>query len=230
MVKKPTTRKSSRKSSGKSSGKQAAGKAGAKASGDPRRRVIDAAFDLALEHGWRDLSLAEIAEAAGLPLSEVYPLFPSKQAILDGFSREVDAAMLAEGSEGLDSPARDRLFDMVMRRFDALQPYKGALGVILQDQLRDPMAACCGLGRLGRSMAATLEAAGFSTTGCRGVLRVKGLSAIYLSTVRVWLRDDSEDMAATMAHLDKQLARVDSLVGRLKSYRPGRDRSGHAAA
>jgi len=226
MVKKPTTRKSS----GKSSGKKAAGKAGAKTSGEPRRRVIDAAFELALEHGWRDLSLAEIAEAAGLPLSEVYPLFPSKQAILDGFSREVDAAMLAEGSEGLDSPARDRLFDMVMRRFDALQPYKEALGVILQDQLRDPLVACCGLGRLARSMAATLEAAGFSTTGCRGTLRVKGISAIYLSTLRVWLRDDSEDIAATIAHLDTHLARIDGLVGPLKSYRPGRDRSGHAAA
>ncbi|MEQ9606413.1 MAG: hypothetical protein RLN99_01975, partial [Kiloniellaceae bacterium] len=62
MVKKPTTPKSS----GKSSGKKAAGKAGAKAAGDPRRQVIDAAFVLALEHGWRDLSLAEIAEAAGL--------------------------------------------------------------------------------------------------------------------------------------------------------------------
>ena len=223
MVKKPSTRKPA----GKSSGKKAAGKA---AGGDPRRRVIDAAFDLALEHGWRDLSLAEIAGAAGLPLSEVYPLFPSKQAILDGFAREVDAAMLAEEGEGLDTPARDRLFDMVMRRFDALQPYKEALGVIPKDQLRDPLAACCGLGRLARSMAATLEAAGFSTTGCRGALRIKGLSAIYLSTVRVWLRDDSEDMAATMAHLDKQLSRVDSLIGRLNSYRPGRDRSGRAAA
>jgi ubiquinone biosynthesis protein COQ9 len=53
-------------------------------------------------------------------------------------------------------------------------------------------------------------------------LRLKGLSAIYLSAIRVWLRDDSEDMAKTMAHLDKQLARVDNLVGRLKSYRPRR--------
>jgi hypothetical protein len=71
-------------------------------------------------------------------------------------------------------------------------------------------------------MAITLEAAGFSTTGCRGVLRLKGLSAIYLSTMRVWLRDDSDDMARTMAHLDKQLSRVDSLIGRLRRVRPRR--------
>src|SRR3546814_7365027 len=55
--------------------------------------------------------------------------------------------MLAEASEPLDTPGRYRLFDMLMRRLDALQPYKEALGIILQDQLRDPLGACCGLGR-----------------------------------------------------------------------------------
>ena len=226
MVKKPAAQKATGKKA--SAKKSAARKSAAKA--DVPQQIIDAAFALALERGWRDLSLAEIAEAANLPLSEVYPVFSSKQAILNGFSRRVDAAMLAEGAEDLDLPARDRLFDMIMRRFDALQPHKEALGMILQDQARDPLAACCGLDRLGRSMAATLEAAGFSTTGCRGVLRIKGLSALYLSTVRVWLRDDSEDMAKTMAHLDKQLSRVDSLIGRLSSYRPGAHRAGPAAA
>jgi AcrR family transcriptional regulator len=219
MVKKPSARKRSGKASAKKASAKDSGKA---AAADTPRHIIDTAFVLVLERGWRGLSLAEIAEAAKLPLSQVYPLFPSKQAILDGFTDRVDAEMMAEGAEDLDSPARDRLFDMLMRRFDALQPYKEALGIILQDQLRDPLAACCGLGRLARSMATTLEAAGFSTTGCRGVLRLKGLSAIYLSAIRVWLRDDSEDMAKTMAYLDKQLARVDNLVGRLKSYRSRR--------
>lgn len=230
MVKKATAKKASGK---KAAGKKASAKTGtakkAAATALPER-IIETAFALAQEHGWRDLSLAEIAEAAGLPLSEVYPVFSSKQAILNGFSRQVDAAMLAEGGADMELPARDRLFDMIMRRFDALQPHKEALGVILQQQLGDPVGACCGLGRLRRSMAATLEGAGFSTTGCRGMLRVKGLSAVYLSTLRVWLRDDSEDMAKTMAHLDQQLSRIDSLVGRLNSYRPGSLRPGKAAA
>ena len=219
MVKKATARKRSGKASAKKASARDSGKA---AAADMPRHIIDTAFALVLERGWRDLSLAEIAEAAKLPLSRVYPLFPSKQAILDGFADQVDAEMLAEDGEGVDSPARDRLFDMLMRRFDALQPYREALGVILQDQLCDPLAACGGLARLAKSMAVTLEAAGFSTTGCRGVLRLKGLSAIYLSTLRVWLRDDSDDMARTMAYLDKQLSRVDSLIGRLKSARPRR--------
>lgn len=224
MAKKPSGKKTSAKKTGtkKTSAKKTGAKKAGGAKPDLPRLIIDTAFDLARERGWRDLSLAEIAESAGLPLSEVHGIYPSKTAILGGFASRVDAAMLAEAGEDLDLAARDRLFDVVMRRFDALQPQRETLGVILQDQLSDPLALCCGLSRLRRSMATTLEAAGFSTSGCRGILRIKGLSAVYLSTLRVFLRDDSEDMAKTMAHLDKQLARVDSLIGRLKTVRPGR--------
>ncbi|MEE8226979.1 MAG: TetR family transcriptional regulator, partial [Kiloniellales bacterium] len=58
--------------------------------------VIDAALGLAAAGRWGDLSLAEIAEAAGLPISKVYPVFSSKQAILDAVSRRIDAAVLTE--------------------------------------------------------------------------------------------------------------------------------------
>lgn len=210
MVKRPAKKKAAPK------------KKAAATPADLPRHIIDTTFALVRERGWRDLSLAEIAEAAEVPLSRLHPIFPSKQAILEGFTDRVDAAMLGEGIEPSDTPARDRLFDVLMRRFDNLQPEREALAIILQDQLRDPLAACCGLARLRQSMAITLEAAGFSTSGLRGVLRRKGLSAIYLATLRVWLRDDSEDMAKTMAYLDKQLARVDSWVGRVRSRRPRR--------
>ena len=187
---------------------------------DLPKHIIDTAFTLAAERGWRDLSLAEIAEAAKVPLSSLYPLYPSKQAIIEGYADHIDAAvMAADDLEGADSPARDRLFDVLMRRFEAMQPQREAIGAILQDQLRDPLALCCGSCRLKRSMATMLEAAGFSTSGLRGLVRIKGLSAIYLSSLRVWLRDDSEDMAKTMAHLDKQLRRADSLAGRFAGRR-----------
>ncbi|NIA71926.1 TetR family transcriptional regulator [Pelagibius litoralis] len=183
---------------------------------DLPKHIIDTAFALAAERGWRDLSLAEIAAAAKVPLSTLYPLFSSKQAIIEGFADHVDAAVMAdEDREGAETPARDRLFDVLMQRFEAMQPQREAIGAILQDQLRDPLSICCGMGRLMRSMATTLEAAGFSTTGLRGLLRIKGISAVYLSTLRVWLRDESEDMAKTMAFLDKQLQRADSLAGRM---------------
>lgn len=177
--------------------------------------VIDAALGLAAAGRWGDLSLAEIAEAGGLPISKVYPVFSSKQAILDAFSRRIDAAVLTESDpDSAEAPARDRLFDVLMRRFDALDPYKEGIGNLLFDQMRDPLAALCSLIQLRRSMALMLEAAGLSSSGLRGVVRLKGLSLIYLTALRIWLRDDSPDKARTMAVLDRQLRRAEALVNR----------------
>ena len=197
---------------------------------DVPSRVIKAAFALAAERGWRELSLADIAEAAKLPLSQVYPVFSSKRAILRAFSQRIDAEVLGDGSLADDwdedgGSARDRLFDVIMRRFDALVPYKAGLGNLLHDQSRDPLGALCGLEQLGRSMAAMLEMARVPARGPCGALKLKGLAAIYLATLRVWLRDETPDMAKTMAALDGYLRRVEGLVGRL----PRRGRGSRAA-
>ncbi len=190
---------------------------------DIPRHVIDTAMRLAAERGWRDLSLAEIADAAKLPLSKVHPVFPSKAAIRGAFSRQIDAAVLAAEEAGArEGGAHDRLFDVLMRRFDALRPYRQALGNILWAEAGDPASALCGLCRLKRSMACMLEAARLSTTGLRGALRVKVLAVAYLATLRVFLRDDSPDMAATMAALDRNLSclgRLARLCSRTR-YRP----------
>jgi AcrR family transcriptional regulator len=191
--------------------------------------VIDTAMKLAAEGRWRDLSLAEIAEAAKLPISKVFPVYPSRQSILDAFVRRIDAAVLAESdSEDLEGSARDRLFDVLMRRFDALDPYKDAVATVAFDQARDPLAALASACRLRRSMALMLEAAGLASGGARGVLRIKGVALIYLATLGVWLRDESEDKARTMAALDKQLRRAEALVLRLPTGLGGRRRPGSA--
>ena len=198
--------------------------------------VIDTAMRLAAEGRWRDLSLAEIAEAAKLPIAKVYPVFSSRQAILDAFVRRIDAAVLAESDiDELEGSARDRLFDVLMRRFDALDPYKDAVATVAFDQARDPLAALASGCQLRRSLALMLEAAGLDSGGVRGALRVKGLGLIYLAAFRVWLRDESEDKARTMAALDKQLRRAEALIvclsGRPRSAgEGGGDRAGDSDA
>lgn len=192
---------------------------------DVADKVLDMAMRLAAEGRWRDLSLAEIADAAKLPLAVVYPVYASKQAILNALFRRIDLAVMeAEEAAAREGTARDRLFDVLMRRFDALGPYREALATIVGSQARDPVAAVCGLARLGRSMASMLEAAGLSTSGLRGALRVDALGVAYLATLRVWLHDESPDLAPTMAALDRHLGRLESLakcVSRPQYRRPG---------
>jgi len=182
---------------------------------DPAKPVIEAALRLAAERGWADLALADIAAAAKLPLADLYASYPSKTAILAGLGRQVDREVLAGLEAGSEESTRDRLFDLIMKRFDALAPYRDGLSAVARDLGRDPLAALCGLGQLARSMALMLEAAGVASSGLAGTLRTKGLGAIYLATMRDWFRDDSADKARTMAALDARLRRAESWAHRL---------------
>ena len=171
--------------------------------------IFDAAMRLAAEQGWNRLTLASIAEAANLSLVDLYKRFTTKQAILEGIRKAVDHAML-EGGAVPDGPARDRLFEVLMRRFDALAPWRAGVAAVIEAQSRDPLAAVCsGFGAVA-SMAAALEAAGLDSSGLRGLVRAKALLAVFLPALRVWLTDETDDRSATMASLDKGLRRIDA--------------------
>jgi AcrR family transcriptional regulator len=160
--------------------------------------------------GWRGLSLAAIAAAAELPILRVYRVFRSKQAILGGLFRRVDEIVLAEPpSPEPDERPRDRLFDLLMRRFDALQPHKAALDVLRRELPGDPVTALCAGASLLRSMRWMLEAADIPTDGLRGAVVVRLAASAYLSTMRVWRSDDSADLGRTMAALDTRLRRIE---------------------
>ena len=180
------------------------------------RALIAAAFQQAAAEGWRSVSVAGAARAASLPLARARERFPGRAAILLRFGRLADQAALTDAAS--DGTARDRLFDLLMRRFDLLQPHRDALRSILRATRRDPLAAACARS-LARAMASTLEAAGLSASGLSGLVRVKGLSAIYLAVLRRWLGDESEDKAATMAMLDRLLNRAERGVALLHCRR-----------
>jgi len=173
-------------------------------------RIIDAALTRIASDGWRHLSLAAVADAAGLPILRVYRTFGSKQAILRALHRRVDEAALAQPppAEPAERP-RDRLFDLLMRRFDTLQPYKPALEVLRRELPGDPATLLCAGTALLRSMRWMLEAADISTGGFRGALAVELTAVAYLATMRVWQRDDLPDLARTMAALDARLRRIE---------------------
>jgi AcrR family transcriptional regulator len=175
--------------------------------------IVDAALRLAARDGWQALSLAAIAAEAGISVLQLYAVFRSKTAILDAFHRRIDAAVIAGAGEAEGERPRDRLFDAIMRRFDALAPYKTAVRAIARDAPADPLAALWGVPALLNSMGWMLELSGVSASGWRGRARAKLLLGIYLSVLRVWFADDTADMTKTMAALDARLRRTERWLG-----------------
>jgi len=171
-------------------------------------RVVDAALGLAATQGWRDTTLEDIATESGVSLAELRRQVGGKTEILLALSRRADAAML-DGDKPDGETVRDRIFELVMRRLDALAKHKAGLKAVSRDLTRDPATLLllgCGT---ARSMAWLLEAAGANPRGPLGALRVKAMGAIYLGTMRRWLGDEGEDSGKTMAILDKALRRAE---------------------
>ncbi len=172
-------------------------------------RIVDAALGLAAETGWLKLTMHEIAARAGMPLSELYAAAPYKHAILCRLSDKVNRAVLAGAPPSADETPRERLFEVLMKRLDALTPYKPGLRAIAKDLPRDPGSAVLLSMLVPPAMAWMLEAARIPATGWRAPLRVLGLTQLYTRLLKVWMDDDSEEGGKTMAELDRLLKKAE---------------------
>jgi len=186
---------------------------------EPREKIIDALMGLAAEKRWDDITITDIADRAGVTLSQFRDCFPSKGAVLGGFSRRIDKLVLEGGGPAAGESDKDRLFDVLMRRFDAMTPYKPALKNINEWAMGDPLALPA-LNQLAlNSLRFMLEGAGLSSEGPVGALKLQGLALAWTHVFHTWLSDDSADAAKTMAALDKELARGEIFVERIESAR-----------
>jgi hypothetical protein len=122
-----------------------------------------------------------------------------------------DEVALEEAAD--EGPVRDRLFDLLMRRFDALQAQRAGILAVMRALPFDPCNALLLACATRRSMRWMLQAAGAAATGLTGELRVKGLMAVWLWAMRAWEKDDTEDLTVTMAALDVALARAEQAAG-----------------
>ena len=113
-------------------------KSAAVASTDPRGKIVDALMALASERRFEEISLRDICAAAKVSLADFRDAFPSKGAVLAGFTRRIDRAVLSKPEEEISQEApRERLFDVLMRRLDAMAPYREALQ---RDRAGQPLA------------------------------------------------------------------------------------------
>ena len=125
---------------------------------------------------------------------------------------------------------RERVFELVMRRLDAMAPYKRGLRALADEAPRDPAllaVALCNLHRLGRWL---LDAAGTTDGRLVDAVARRVLAAIYVRAFNVWLHDDTPDLARTLAELDRRLQQAERLAGWVHGLRRGRSEPSSAAA
>jgi hypothetical protein len=112
-----------------------------------------------------------------------------------------------------EEPPRERLFDVLMRRLEALAPYKEAVRSMMISARRHPSLALALNAMTVRSQRWMLEAAGIRTAGPRGAMRAQGAALMWTRVLSVWIDDDEEGLDRTMAALDRGLASAERWVG-----------------
>jgi AcrR family transcriptional regulator len=182
-----------------------------------RDRIIDATMTLAAHRDWTAFDVADVARQAEISLLDFREHFPSKGAVLAALARRIDAEVLSdEAAELADESPKERLFDVLMRRLDAMAPYRAGIRSVIKAVRADPVMALA-LNQVAiNSMRFMLAAAGIGTEGPLGALRIQGGVLMFARVVEVWVDDEDKDLAKTMARLDRELDQAGKIIHRIE--------------
>jgi AcrR family transcriptional regulator len=181
-----------------------------------RNRIVDALMALAAERPWHEVTLEALAERAGVTLVALRATYESRFEVLADFVKRVDERVLSGIDPDMAEEApRERLFDLLFSRVEAIAPHKQAIRNLSEASRCDPVITL----KLNRivigSMAWMLTAAGIAATGTMGAVRAQGLALVWARVLRIWLDDDDPGLARTMAELDRRLRQAERTATRL---------------
>jgi ubiquinone biosynthesis protein COQ9 len=176
----------------------------------PQEKLVATALSMIESGGWHGLSLANLARQSKLPVETVFQLCPDKHALLKLIGTNINIAAVKRMSEpGDNEPARDRAFDAVLVVFEAMADYKPALAVIYKELRADPSTWIDLAPVFVRSAEWIADNAKLPTNGLHGLATTRVIAALLVETFGVWI-DDGEDLAKTMAHVDRRLRSAES--------------------
>ncbi len=187
------------------------------AASDLTAKLAACALDLAAVKPWQDITLSDLCAGGDVALVECAKASINKAHVTAHLDAHTDQSMLSNASK-LDrsQSVRDRLFEVLMGRFDVLEDHRAAWVSILKADSNDLVAGLARRARRARTGAWALEASGGSTSELGSASRAIGLAKVMRVTEAVWC-EDGPDLAKTMAKLDQELRTGEEWIGRVQA-------------
>ncbi|HYA79405.1 MAG TPA: TetR/AcrR family transcriptional regulator [Methylocystis sp.] len=186
-----------------------------KTGGASRDAIVDALMRLAARRSFADIAISDIAREAGVSLADFRDAFPSKGAVLGGFSRRIDREVLEHlSAEHEDEPSRDRLYHVLAARLKALEPYREAVIAIVEWAEKEPLSSAALNREVVNSMRFMLEAADIDSEGPVGALKLQGLAFAWTRVLDAWREDQPGETHRALAALDRELNRGEKFIDR----------------
>jgi AcrR family transcriptional regulator len=185
-------------------------------------RILETALAQAEEESWGAVRLRKVAGALNIPLADVLDHYRDLDAVANAWFRRAWTAMLQPPPGGFaEQPARERIEIVMMRWFDALAPHRRVTGQMLAAKMwcAHPHHWVPAIFNLSRTIQWVREAAMLDATGRRRQMEEIGLTALFLATLRMWLRDETDGQERTGVFLRRRLADADRLLAAVQVRR-----------
>ena len=179
-------------------------------------KISQTALRLAASKGWSQVTLEAVAKAAKIPIAGLKTRFRIPADLMPVIAEAIDREAFAAAGQISGTP-QDMLFDLLMARFDVLQRNRKAI-LSMAEAARQDRRLSCALTRATVSGVYRLIDAAKLKTLPRPILAA-GLGAMYGWVFFVWNRDNSRDMAKTMAAVDRGLRLCSKVVILLQKHR-----------
>ena len=144
-----------------------------------------------------DLTVAEIAVHADVDAGVAVAVAGDPQQLVLGKMAALDDVAVLESFADIEDagaiPIREKILEALMHRFEVYAPHRAQIQALNTAARGHP----------------ALAMAGDSCDGWRGVMRIKGVSGVMMVVTRVWMKDDSPDLAPTMKELDRRLQQAE---------------------
>ena len=177
---------------------------------EKRAALADAAWALLASHDIDAIDLDMVADMAGVDHGLAGALGGSVQRLVLAKMAALDHQSVLETFGDIEDAGtvsiREKIIEGLLHRFETYAPYRPQIDHLNRSARRHPELALRLFDGLEAVVRRILVMSGDPVHGLKGMLRVKGVVGVFLVTARVWMKDDSADLAATMKALDQRMA------------------------
>ncbi|MDW7748498.1 hypothetical protein [Halomonas sp.] len=183
-------------------------------------RIVGEAVRQGEVQGWHSVRLTEVAARLELPMSAVLAEFRDLDAVANAWFLRGWQGMLDQPPEGFaDWPVRSRLEHCLLAWFGAFSAHRHVTVEMLCHKAHPPHLHTWVpmLFDLSRTIQWLREAARLEARygSRRAQVEEVALTALFVATLTVWARDDSENQARTRRFLEKRLSRGEDFMKRV---------------
>ena len=180
---------------------------------DEMEALADAAWTLIATIPIDQVDYDEVAAMAGVDRGLAVAISGSIQSLVLSKMTELDRKSLIETYDDIQDAGevsiREKIIESLLHWFETYTPYRLQIDQLNRSARRHPDLALHLLVGLEALIRRVLIMSGDPALGLRGMARVKGVTGVFLATARVWMKDDSIDLAATMKMLDQRMSQAE---------------------